>query len=281
MADTTGPVVSAIVSPDAEARVDAEAEAPKAPKSPEAALKRRQSSASDSDSTSKRPRFSPDAPLRDLPQPIKSVRKEPEVKSEDALQKRRKSSVQEEKRRGQRLFGGLLSTLSQSTPNGQQKRRLDIEKRQQEKAKQQKAADEARRREKLADLKTVRKAEQIIYDEAEMRTRHSNLIAMAHFLYTASEPRIYYSPWKLLSRDEERIKTQIKEAEATIDRETSEFKLRYPDRSVRNDSRTEKADSMSKETPAPQSEQNKDENQVQEEHTGEVVVENVEDTVIY
>ncbi|KAJ5038201.1 uncharacterized protein L3040_007068 [Drepanopeziza brunnea f. sp. 'multigermtubi'] len=263
MADTTGPVASAIVSPDAEARVDAEAEAPEAPKSPKAPLKRRLSSASDSDSTSKRPKCSPDAPLRDFSQPIQSVRKEPEVKSEDALQKRRKSSVQEEKRRGQRLFGGLLSTLSQSTPNGQQKRRLDIEKRQQEKAKQQKAADEARRREKLADLKTVRKAEQIIYDEAEMRTRHSNLIAMAHFLYTASEPRIYYSPWKLLSRDEERIRTQIKEAEATIDRETSQFKLRYPDRSRRR------------------SEQNKDENQVQEEHTGEVVVENDEDTVIY
>lgn len=74
--------------------------------------------------------------------------------------------MQEEKKRGQRLFGGLLSTLSQSTPNGQQKRRQEIEKRQQERAKQQKADDEIRRKEKLAQLKTVREAEQIKFSEA-------------------------------------------------------------------------------------------------------------------
>lgn len=73
--------------------------------------------------------------------------------------------MQEEKKRGQRLFGGLLSTLSQSTHNGQQKRRQEVEKRQQEKAKQQKAADEKRRKEALADLKTVRETEQIRFNE--------------------------------------------------------------------------------------------------------------------
>lgn len=78
---------------------------------------------------------------------------------------RRKSSVQEEKKRGQRLFGGLLNTLSQSTPNGQQKRRLEIEKRQQERAKQQKVEDEVRLKEKLAALKAVRKVEQVKFDE--------------------------------------------------------------------------------------------------------------------
>jgi hypothetical protein len=55
--------------------------------------------------------------------------------------------------------------LSQSTPNGQQKRRQEIEKRQREKAKQQKAEDEGRRAQRLADLKTIRKAEQIKFDE--------------------------------------------------------------------------------------------------------------------
>lgn len=152
------PIASAVVLPEAEA--------------PTAPLKRRQSSASDS--TSKRPRLSVDASsrsppnLRDSPQPIESPKSRPESKPEDGAQNKRKSSVQEEKKRGQRLFGGLLSTLSQSTPNGQQKRRLEIEKRQHEKAKQQKEADEARRREKLADLKAIRRAEQIIYDEAEV-----------------------------------------------------------------------------------------------------------------
>lgn len=73
--------------------------------------------------------------------------------------------MQEERRRGQRLFGGLLSTLSQSTPNGQQKRRLEIEKRQAEKAQQQKHDDEVRRAEKLANLKKIRNTEQIKFDE--------------------------------------------------------------------------------------------------------------------
>jgi len=140
---------------------------PEPPRSPR--QKRRQSSASDS--TSKRPRFSHDpnsgspVPLRDSPQPIHNSKDAPQEKARDSNHDRRKSSVQEERKRGQRLFGGLLSTLSQSTPNGQQKRRLEIEKRQQEKAKQQKAADEEKRAEKLAKLRAIRKAEQIKFDE--------------------------------------------------------------------------------------------------------------------
>merc|ERR1712225_196839 len=250
MAHDDGPIASAVVVPEAEA--------------PTAPLKRRQSSASDS--TSKRPRLSVDASsrsppnLRDSPQPIESPKSRPEGKLEDGAQNKRKSSVQEEKKRGQRLFGGLLSTLSQSTPNGQQKRRLEIE------------------------------------------TRHSNLLAMAHFLCTKSEPKIYYKPWELLPRDEERIKSQIREAEATIERETSQFDLRHPNRPGRTE-KEERSNSTSKETVGepqaespsvskvadttnspvqiPQSEQNETEKQAQEEHNGEVVVENDEDTVIY
>jgi hypothetical protein len=47
---------------------------------------------------------------------------------------------------------------------------LEIEKRQQEKAKQQKAADEVRRAEKLANLKAIRKVEQIKFDEESVGT---------------------------------------------------------------------------------------------------------------
>ena len=139
---------------------------PEAPTSP--ATKRRQLSTSASDPASKRPRLSHD----DSTGSPATVRESPNVTNEESSEKlpdtnseRRKSSVQEERKRGQRLFGGLLSTLSQSTPNGQQKRRLEIEKRQQEKAKQQKAEDEGRRAEKLASLKAARKAEQIKFDE--------------------------------------------------------------------------------------------------------------------
>jgi hypothetical protein len=109
MADTARPIASAVILPETEA-----------PPSPRPA-KRRQSSASES--TFKRPRTShgsdstsPTA-LRESPQPISSS-KETVLEKKDVNADRRKSSVQEERKRGQRLFGGLLSTLSQSTPNG-------------------------------------------------------------------------------------------------------------------------------------------------------------------
>jgi hypothetical protein len=149
----SSPIASAVILPD-----------PEVPKSPTS--KRRQSSASDP--ASKRPRLSHDESAESpttLHESPKAIKEEPQEMANDPSSERRKSSVQEERKRGQRLFGGLLSTLSQSTPNGQQKRRLEIEKRQQEKAKQQKAEDEGRRAEKLANLKAVRKVEQIKFDE--------------------------------------------------------------------------------------------------------------------
>jgi hypothetical protein len=125
-----------------------------------------------SDSVSKRPRYSHDryaySPNRihGSPEPLDDSTCRPGDRLRDSIHDRRKSSIQEEKRRGQRLFGGLLSALSQGTPNGQQKRRLEVEKRQHEKAKQQKAADEKLRRETLANLKTIREGEQIKFNEA-------------------------------------------------------------------------------------------------------------------
>lgn len=153
------PVASAVIIPEPE-------------ESQPLPTKRRQSSTSESPTT-KRPRLSNDASagsptvLRDSPQPIEQKASSENVKPTD---ERRKSSVQEERKRGQRLFGGLLSTLSQSTPNGQQKRRLEIEKRQQERAKQQKEEDEVRRAEKLAKLKAIRKTEQVKFDEQTVST---------------------------------------------------------------------------------------------------------------
>ena len=82
----------------------------------------------------------------------------------DLASERRKSSVQEERKRSRRLFGGILSALSQTAPTGQQKRRQEIEKRQAEKARQQKVDDEDQKAEKLARLKATRKAEQIKYN---------------------------------------------------------------------------------------------------------------------
>lgn len=71
----------------------------------------------------------------------------------------------EEKKRGQRLFGGLVSTLSRTTSGSQQQKRLEIERRQHEKAQQRRAEDEKRRAERLEQLKRTRQIEQVELDE--------------------------------------------------------------------------------------------------------------------
>lgn len=87
--------------------------------------------------------------------------------SEGRVRDRRSVQVNrdEERKRGKRLFGGLLSTLSQTTTNSVQKRRQEIEKKQQEKATKQKIEDDKRRAERLAKLDGIRKIEQVRFDE--------------------------------------------------------------------------------------------------------------------
>ncbi|RAL60552.1 hypothetical protein DID88_009748 [Monilinia fructigena] len=108
-----------------------------------------------------------------------SEKKQPLANSPDTLRnsnpERRKSSVQEERKRGQRLFGGLLNTLNQSTPNGQQKKRQEVEARQKERAAQRKAEAEDRKKEKIANLKAIRVVEQVKFQEGSMRIRHTNI----------------------------------------------------------------------------------------------------------
>ncbi|KAF4633851.1 hypothetical protein G7Y89_g4260 [Cudoniella acicularis] len=306
MADSIGPIASAVIIPETAAS-----------KSPTpTGVKRRQSS--EPESLSKRPRIS-EEPIVASPSTLKAS--PPATKTEDASstdpqpkdtsQDRQKSSVQEERKRGQRLFGGLLSTLSQSTPNGQQKRRLEIEKRQQEKAKQQKAEDEGRRAQKLADLKATRRAEQIKFEEQSVRAAEQGLFNKVNFWEDANttfeyagngaiplyqDPAEYYKPWELLPRDEDRIKTQIAEAEAVIKQDLEDFNRLHPERASQT-STEEKANITSAETVGePQTESpsvskvadttndtpvTQSEKQALEEHNGEVVVENEEDTVIY
>jgi hypothetical protein len=116
----------------------------------------------------------------------------------------------EEKKRGQRLFGGLVSTLSRTTSGSQQQKRLEIERRQHEKAQQRRAEDEKRRAERLEQLKRTRQIEQVKLDErvvsprrhfsarlsrhpadlVQMKTRHSTMLAKAHSLQTRCEPKL-------------------------------------------------------------------------------------------
>ncbi|KAH8653122.1 pinin/SDK/memA/ protein conserved region-domain-containing protein [Tricladium varicosporioides] len=297
MAESLGPIASAVVIPE-----------PAPAKSPTTSnAKRRQSS--EPESSVKRPRLSEEptaespSTLDASPTAIKKDDGTPPEPPKNPGPDRRKSSIQEERKRGQRLFGGLLSTLSQSTPNGQQKRRLEIEKRQKEKAKQQKAEDEGRRARKLAQLNAIRKDEQIKFNEESMRIQHSSRLAMAQFLCTKTEPKLYYMPWELLPEQKALIKSQIAEAEEAIRKELDDFESQHPER-IRQTSTDEKTNNTSKETvgepqveslsvskisdstndtpvQVTQPDQVASEKQALEEHNGEVVVENEEDTVIY
>lgn len=76
---------------------------------------------------------------------------------------------EEEKKRGRRLFGGLLNTLNQSKPSAQQNKRREIEQRQQEKVQKQKAEDDKRLAERLGKINSARRAEQIYFDEKVVR----------------------------------------------------------------------------------------------------------------
>jgi hypothetical protein len=129
---------------------------------------------------------------------------------------RRKSSVigsgaAEERKRGQRLFGALLGTLSQTSAKPAHRRRDEIEKRQQDKLRQkdEELADEKRK--KRQELDALRRKEQQLWDKQgvsveigwstqseltpwQTTIRHQNMRATAHFLKTKTEPSLVSTP---------------------------------------------------------------------------------------
>ncbi|KAI9886516.1 MAG: hypothetical protein M1823_001697 [Watsoniomyces obsoletus] len=205
-------VASAVVLPD---------ESPSSP-----GLKRRPSSPSESEQ--KRRRLSGGSP-----EPGKD---EDKTATGDPPHKRR-FGKDEERKRGQRLFGALLGTLSQNSPTTAQKRRADIERKQQSKLKQQADEYDAKQKEDLEKLLAVRKQEQKKFDEQSMRIRHSNMLATAHFLRTKTEPRLYYKPWQLSPSEKSQIDAQIEDAEATIEEETRRFEEKRQQEKVEEESK--------------------------------------------
>ncbi|KAF2456497.1 pinin/SDK/memA/ protein conserved region-domain-containing protein [Lineolata rhizophorae] len=138
-------------------------------------------------------------------------------------ERRRKSGQLEERRRGQRLFGALLGTLSQSGATPTQKRRADIERKQQAKLRLQAEeldAEKARRKEELVK---ERRGEQVRVGEMGMRVKHAEVLATAHFLHTRTEPKLYYKPWLLREEEKDIINDQIADAEDLVAREREEF----------------------------------------------------------
>ncbi|CAD6505395.1 BgTH12-00886 [Blumeria graminis f. sp. triticale] len=233
----------------------------------------------------------------------------PIVSDSKPSEARRQSRVVEEKKRGQRLFGGLLSTLSQSSPNGQQRRRLEIEKRQLERAKIRKVQDNVNKVERIAKLNAARIKEQSKFKKESFQIQKSNMLAMANFLCTKTEPKLYYKPWELLPEQEEEIKSQIASTSAKFKGSESSKdgndQVRLNDGEKLNESSMELVGEPHTEPPniavvadahnaatsviPPTTNDivdypNKDskaEEREREEHNCEVMVENEEDTVIY
>lgn len=126
-------------------------------------LKRRQSSFSDE--RSKRPRLSSGGS-----NDKQDVGASPPAVPVDRASDRRKSGQMEERKRGQRLFGALLGTLSQSSSSTAQKRRTDIEKKQQAKLKLQAEEQDEKKKQRREALMEMRKREQVKYDKQSVRS---------------------------------------------------------------------------------------------------------------
>ncbi|EAU29543.1 predicted protein [Aspergillus terreus NIH2624] len=237
-ANKTSSLASAVAIPEQETALP----------SPDAPPKRRNSSLTDAPSPdSKRRRLSThdDHP----PQPAHSPDRPPANADADADTDRRSRPAgrrEEDRKRGRRLFGALLGTLSQSSSSAAQKRRADIERRQQDKLKLQDEEYDELKRKRREERAVVRRREQRVYEAEAMRTRHANLRATAHFLKTQAEPVL------LRPADEDTIRDQIEEAEATIARETAEFEARYPPQDEKTQDVTEavpRPDNDAKEAP--------------------------------
>ena len=82
----------------------------------------------------------------------------------DRASERRKSGL-EERKRGQRLFGALLGTLSQSSSSTAQRRRTDIERKQQAKLKLQADEFDEKKKQRLDAIIKARQREQKKYDK--------------------------------------------------------------------------------------------------------------------
>ncbi|TGJ82908.1 hypothetical protein E0Z10_g5872 [Xylaria hypoxylon] len=143
---------------------------------------------------------------------------------------RREIARQEEKKRGRRLMGGLMNTLSQASAGSQHRKRQDIERRQQAKSTQQRVEEDRLRMQKISKLEAVRKVEQLKFEEHVMKTRHVDMLAKARYLQTKANPKIFYLPWGLTRTQEDAIQDQIQQAEKIIETEVSRFKERKEQR---------------------------------------------------
>ncbi|KAI5296032.1 hypothetical protein KEM52_006003 [Ascosphaera acerosa] len=134
------------------------------------------------------------------------------------------ATVAEERKRGQRLFGALLGTLSQRP---QRRRAAAAGKRTDDaispaQAQQPNGIAQATKDEILAR----RRQEQAVFDRQAMTLRHANMRAMANFLKTRTEPALYYKPWRLRPSQEDDIDDQLSDVEDLIRQEEKQSDTR-------------------------------------------------------
>ncbi|KAK2865398.1 hypothetical protein FQN49_003612 [Arthroderma sp. PD_2] len=199
---------------------------------PDALPKRKQSASSEN--SSKRRRLSADgasepAASSATPSSTSNTRRTNNLVDGKAANQR-KPGIEEERKRGRRLFGALLGTLSQSSSSPAQKQRSEIDRKQQAKLKLQDKEYNELTKKKYEDILAVRRKEQILYDDQSMEIRHSNMLAMAHFLRTKAEPPLYYRPWYLRPQDESKIEDQVAEAKIIIEKEITDVNERHKPR---------------------------------------------------
>ncbi|CAK7208274.1 hypothetical protein SBRCBS47491_000036 [Sporothrix bragantina] len=154
---------------------------------------------------------------------------------------RRKASIsKEERKRGQRLFGGLFSGLGQPLARGRtgpgaggtkgergtvgtELRRPGVNVDRQPERPQQTEEERQKQADRLAKLERIRKIEQVKLDEKKMHTMHANELVLARGLHTRSKPVLYYRPRNLTEAQEQVIEKQVCSARRRIEEETSQF----------------------------------------------------------
>ncbi|PVI06385.1 hypothetical protein DM02DRAFT_582806 [Periconia macrospinosa] len=218
-------IASAVVLPDAEPSPPPSASSPPG-------TKRRQSSLSEQDA--KRAR------LDDVGH--STQRRDSASKSSVPAPELATAPKARERGRERRLFGAALGALSQNSATAGQKRRLEIEKRQQAQRKLEVEESEQRKAERLAKCKAQRWREQAYFDKSSMRLRHDNLLAMAHFLKTTTEPQLLYKPWETTAEEDDRIRKQIAEAHEIIRQEVKDYSRQRDAERSQAVSREEKTD---------------------------------------
>ncbi|EMR11784.1 hypothetical protein PNEG_00211 [Pneumocystis murina B123] len=148
---------------------------------------------------------------------------------------RRQRMGLDEQKRGQRFLGTLMGTLGKFQKESvflQEKnaKRAEIEARLAECMRKEKEALEERARieqdEKQRAAERLRRASLREFEKLSLETYYKNEMASARALKTTTLPVLFYQPWKLSSKEEERAKIRIEELERKYQQELKELEER-------------------------------------------------------